>query len=73
MFKVLKHFVDLQDNRFEYHSGDTFPRDGLKVSKARFTELSTDKNKRGVPLIAEVIEDEVKADKPAKRGKKKNA
>ena len=82
MYKVLKHFVDLTDNNYEYHTGDTFPRDGLKVTKARFTELSTDKNRRGFPLIEEVAEpkgEEPKAEKPktdkepAKRGKKKNA
>lgn len=75
MYKVLKHFVDLTDNNHEYHTGDTFPRDGLKVTKARFTELSTDKNRRGFPLIEEVASAEKpKTDKePAKRGKKKNA
>lgn len=75
MYKVLKHFVDLTDNNYEYHTGDTFPRDGLKVTKARFTELSTDKNRRGFPLIEEVANAEKpKTDKePAKRGKKKNA
>ena len=79
MYKVLKHFVDLTDNNHEYHTGDTFPRDGLKVTKARFTELSTDKNRRGFPLIAEIDDvvkaEEVKTEKkePAKRGKKKNA
>lgn len=75
MYKVLKHFVDLTDNNYEYHTGDIFPRDGLKVTKARFTELSTDKNRRGFPLIEEVANAEKpKTDKePAKRGKKKNA
>jgi len=82
MYKVLHHFVDLQDDRFEYKAGDKFPRDGLKVTKIRFMELATNKNKRGIPLIEEVAEpkgegpkaEKPKTDKePAKRGKKKNA
>lgn len=71
MYKVLHHFIDLQDDRFEYKAGDEFPRDGLKVTKIRFMELATNKNKRGIPLIEEVIE-EIK-EEPKKRGKKKNA
>lgn len=85
MYKVIKHFTDLQDNRYAYHEGDTFPRDGLKVSDKRLEELSSDKNKRGIPLIEFIEEplpftesdEEPKAETPAqekpkpKRGKKK--
>jgi hypothetical protein len=84
MFKVIKYFTDLQDNRHAYHEGDTFPREGLEVSAERFAELASDKNKRGVPLIEEVIEgpipftdpEEIVEEKPVekpkpKRGRKK--
>ena len=50
-YRVLKYFTDLQDNRHAYHVGETFPREGLEVSSERLVELSSDKNKRGIPLI----------------------
>ncbi len=50
-YRVLKYFTDLQDNRHAYHVGETFPREGLEVSPERLIELSSDKNKRGIPLI----------------------
>lgn len=58
MYKAIKYFVDLQDNRHPYNAGDTFPRDGLEVSKERIIELSTAINKRNEPLIT-FIQDEV--------------
>ena len=51
MYKVIKYFVDLQDNNFEYNAGDTFPRPGLVVSEERLAELAGSENKQGVPLI----------------------
>ena len=54
MYKVIEGFVDLQDNNFPYGVGDNFPRKGKRVSKKRFAELASDKNKRGIPLIEEV-------------------
>ena len=75
MFKVIKHFTDLQDEGYAYSVGDEFPRKGKKVSKARLEELSSDKNKRHTPLIEEVAEEtaEKPAEEPAKpkRTKKK--
>lgn len=54
MFKVIKFFVDLQDNYHPYKVGDEFPRKGLKVSDERIAELSGKNNKQGQPLIAPV-------------------
>lgn len=54
MYKVIKYFEDLKDNRHPYKMGDIFPRNGLEVSESRFDELSGDKNRRGEPLIFEV-------------------
>ena len=53
-YKVIEYFEDGQDNRYPYSAGDTFPREGVKVSDERLAELSSDKNKRGKVLIAEI-------------------
>ena len=65
MYKVIKYFTDLQDNNYAYYVGDTFPRNGVEVGAERIAELSSDKNRRGVPLIEEV------AEKPKRTRKKK--
>lgn len=54
MYKVIKHFIDLQDNNFSYNVGDTFPRKGMNVLPSRLKELASKKNKQGTPLIEEV-------------------
>ena len=51
MYRVIKHFTDLQDNNYAYYEADIFPHKGLKVSNERLEELSSNKNKRGIPLI----------------------
>lgn len=51
MHKVLVYFKDLQDNRYAYNAGDTYPRKGLEVSEERIAELSGSNNKMGKPLI----------------------
>jgi hypothetical protein len=56
MYKVIKYFEDLKDNRYAYNVGDVFPRKGLKVSKARFNVLLSNKNKQGTPLIVKTEE-----------------
>ena len=55
MYKVIVRFVDLQDDNHNYHVGDTFPREGKKVSEARINELKGTNNKRGKSLIEEVV------------------
>lgn len=65
MYKVIKGFHDLQDVTktkngeiyHEYKVGDTFPRNGFKVSDARLKELASENNKRGITLIEEVKEE----------------
>lgn len=54
MYRVIKAFVDLQDNNHDYNVGNIYPHDKKKVSASRIKELSTDKNRRGVPLIEKV-------------------
>jgi len=58
MYRVIKAFTDLQDNNHRYHTGDTFPRDGVKVSKSRLEELLSNRNRRHEPMIEEVAEEE---------------
>lgn len=54
MYKVIKFFVDLQDNNHPYDVGYPFPREGVEVTPERIAELSSKNNKRGEPLIEEV-------------------
>lgn len=70
MYKVVKFFVDLQDNNQPYNIGDTYPRKGLKVSEERLAELASDKNKQGVPLI-ELMASEAPKKTAAKKAAKK--
>lgn len=53
MYKVIKYFNDLQDNGYAYNVGDSFPHEGMTVTKERIAELSGKENKQGVPLIVE--------------------
>ena len=66
MYKVIKSFTDLQDNNYAYYVGDTFPHNGVDVDAERLSELASDKNRRGIPLIEEV------AEKPKRTRKKKS-
>ena len=65
MYRVIKYFTDLQDNNYAYYVGDAFPHNGVEVGAERIAELSSDKNRLGVPLIEEV------AEKPKRTRKKK--
>ena len=56
MYRVIKHFVDLQDNNYKYDVGDTYPRKGLNVLQSRINELASDKNLQKTPLIEEIPE-----------------
>ena len=56
MYRVIKYFTDLQDNNHEYNVGDIYPHNKKKVSASRIKELSTDKNRQGVPLIEKAEE-----------------
>lgn len=56
MYKVLKFFIDLQDNKYKYNIGDVYPRVGYTPSIERIQELASDKNKRKMALIEEISE-----------------
>lgn len=72
MYKVIKKFHDLQDATktkngeiyYEYKVGDTFPRNGMKVTEERLKELSGEDNKQGVPLIELVEEEAISKETP---------
>ncbi len=68
MYRVIKHFVDLQDNNYKYDVGDTYPRKGLNVLQSRINELASHKNKQKTPLIEEIPEkvEEAKKEKKSK-------
>ena len=66
MYKVIKRFRDLQDNKHAYSVGDIFPHNGVEVGAERLAELASDKNRLGVPLIEEI------AEKPKRTRKKKD-
>ena len=70
MYRVIKAFVDLQDNNYAYDPKDparnTYPRKGLNVLQSRINELASNKNLQKTPLIEEIPE---KVEKPKKKSK----
>lgn len=54
MYRATVAFNDFKDNNRSYEAGEEYPRPGLRVTKARLMELSTDANASGFPLIEEV-------------------
>lgn len=58
MYKVIHKFADAQDKNYIYEIGDTYPREGKKVSKERLAELASDTNKVRMPLIEAVAKAE---------------
>ena len=70
MYKVIKHFTDMQDNNFAYEVGDEFPRKNFSVLPSRIKELAGSKNRQGCPLIEEIPEVEEAPEKKTKSIKK---
>ena len=66
MYRVVHKFYDLKDNNHAYSVGDTFPHNGVEVDSERIAELSSDKNRLGVPLI-EAIEEKAKRTRKKKK------
>ena len=71
MYRVIKHFVDLQDNNYKYDVGDTYPRKGLNVLQSRINELATNKNLQKTPLIEEIPDIEERPKKEKKKSVEK--
>lgn len=57
MWRVVEAFADITDSLYKYSVGDEYPRAGVKASYSRIKELSTSRNRRGIPLIEEVKPD----------------
>ncbi|MBP0975083.1 MAG: hypothetical protein J6P20_03375 [Oscillospiraceae bacterium] len=66
MYRVIRFFTDLKDNGHAYNVGDVFPREGVAVTPERIKDLSTTRNARGIPLIAEEVK------KPRKKTRSKS-
>lgn len=64
MYRVIKHFIDLQDSNHKYDIGDIYPRKGLNVLQSRINELASNKNLQKTPLIEEIPE---KVEEPKKK------
>lgn len=63
-YKVIHAFMDVEDENHVYQVGDVYPREGeYYPTKKRRSELSSDKNKIGTPLI-EIVEEEEQEQKP---------
>lgn len=72
MYKAIKYFQDLKDNKYPYEAGDIYPREGLKVTDERLAELASDKNLRGETLIKKVETKKAEA-KPTQKKATKTA
>ena len=74
MYKVIKHFTDMQDDNYAYYPEDparnTYPRKGLNVLPSRIKELASDKNRQGCPLIEEIPDIEEAPEKKTRSTKK---
>ena len=58
-YEVIENFKDSQDNKLynkNVKGKNIYPREGLKPSKKRIEELSSDKNQAGKPLIRKIEE-----------------
>ena len=70
MYKVIKHFTDMQDGNYAYDPTDParniYPRKGLSVLPSRINEHASNKNRQGCPLIEEIPDVE---EKPKKKSK----
>lgn len=72
MYITKYYFEDAQDEHRPYKPGETYPRAGLKPSKERIAELSSDENIRGIPLIAYVKEPEPEEEqRPVRKQRKR--
>ena len=74
MYKVIKHFTDLQDSDRPYNVGDVFPHKDCSypVTEKRLAELASRNNLQRTPLIR-YVEEVKETKKPAAKRAKKTA
>lgn len=65
-FIVKEDFLDGQDNRYIYRTGDTYPREGYVPTEERIAELCGNDNARGRAVIEALPEDTEPARKKSK-------
>ena len=73
MYKVIEYFTDLHDQDHPYNVGDTFPRKGITVTDERLKELAGSSNRRGIPLIEFVGDEQKPAEEKPKKAPAKKA
>lgn len=56
MYKVVKPFIDLQDNGYRYVVGDKYPRNNGKINRERVEILLSPNNALGYAVIEEIKE-----------------
>lgn len=54
MYRVIREFLEKNDNLYHYHIGDTYPRKGFKATKSRIKGLMTGDNATGNIYLEEV-------------------
>ncbi|MCH4414452.1 Rho termination factor N-terminal domain-containing protein [Staphylococcus haemolyticus] len=72
VFRVKTHFLDLQDNSYNYQEDDLYPRNGYEPTEDRIKELSSNKNRRLIPLIETVKYEELKLNQLKEIAKRNN-
>lgn len=70
-YRTVTAFMDMKDNGYVYCSDDRYPRDGLEPTQERIEELAGSNNKRGMPLIEAVKEEESEGEKKEKITRKR--
>lgn len=70
MYKVIHKFIDLKENNHLYCVGDIFPHNEAEINPKRIDELSSNKNRLGIPLIVEI--EQQNEEKPKRTRKKKD-
>lgn len=66
VYKTIKLFTDGKDGGYQYNPGDEYPRKGYTPTPERIAELSSNRNKRGEAMIAEVKDEPKKEEKAEK-------
>ena len=73
-YEVIRHFTDIQDGKYKYSEGDTYPREGYEPTEERIAELSGNENRLKTPLIkaaSEAVETSAASkEKPKKKRRK---
>lgn len=67
-YRVIKEFLDLEDQNHRYTVGDTYPRGGLAPTKERIMFLLSSQNLLHTPVIEEVVGFDDEMNEPVEQG-----